>query len=624
MTGFYLLEGVTIYVQFKYANTAASPTLNIESTGAFPITEYGSSSTSAGISWLSNSVIAFTYVKDENQNGYWVRQPFKVIQEPLASPTTNTTAVNAFIDTISQDANGKITATKKNIPLIDVTIPQSSNAQTSVLNTTTRTAVLSYASTSNYGLVKVNNTGTSSNIVPVYINSSGELVACSQYAGGTKVTLNGTGRGTQDISIYAPTTEGNVGQLLISKGQDNAPIWTSSGIVSSITANNVTTNYWKFNNKVGIGTDTAQTAYTLYVGGDSATSGNVTFTKNDGNTIEWFTGQSTDSIRPKLTVNKENPTSHPEAFTFSIGTSTTNTDLFTIEKDGDIVVLKDVITGGDIYATSGSGHFKNVVIGGDDNSDRNIISTISGKDLLISPAGELIFYQTFNGSESARISLNNNIFIPLNNNTMSLGTSSYRWKDIYAEDLIVIGNDSSAPTGSNRTLRIYNSSANFTNIKSQANGDHTFFLPNYNGDMYAVHTSSNSVVGGNLQAVYVAANGRITASTGSAGSQYQPVYLNSGILTAAYPVQYVEWSFAANDIRIDLESSSFTTDVYVIELVVTNGESNLTGPITWNTTTTGHLQLETTAVSGTVNGYVILSYGQALSNLTVTHTQSAT
>ena len=47
-----LFEGLTIFVKFKYANTVASPTLNIDSIGAKPIYRYGTTapSTSAASS----------------------------------------------------------------------------------------------------------------------------------------------------------------------------------------------------------------------------------------------------------------------------------------------------------------------------------------------------------------------------------------------------------------------------------------------------------------------------------------------------------------------------------------------------------------------------------------------
>lgn len=58
--------GVTIHVKFTNQNTAASPTLNVNNTGAKPITgmlsDSGSSSTSQTTpNWAEGSVVSFTY-----------------------------------------------------------------------------------------------------------------------------------------------------------------------------------------------------------------------------------------------------------------------------------------------------------------------------------------------------------------------------------------------------------------------------------------------------------------------------------------------------------------------------------------------------------------------------------
>lgn len=60
---------------------------------------------------------------------------------------------------------------------------------------------------------------------PVYISSSGTFSACSAYAGGTAVTLNGTSKAGSTASFYAPTTVGEDGQLLMSGGSSKTPEW---------------------------------------------------------------------------------------------------------------------------------------------------------------------------------------------------------------------------------------------------------------------------------------------------------------------------------------------------------------------------------------------------------------
>lgn len=71
-TQFSLMDGVTVQVLFQNTNTATSPTLNINSTGAIPI--YTTANTSAGntasTSWSANSIISLTCTNRTNYNGY--------------------------------------------------------------------------------------------------------------------------------------------------------------------------------------------------------------------------------------------------------------------------------------------------------------------------------------------------------------------------------------------------------------------------------------------------------------------------------------------------------------------------------------------------------------------------
>ena len=70
---------------------------------------------------------------------------------------------------------------------------------------------------------------------PIYL-SSGVATAGSTYAGGTNVTLNGTGCGASTASFYAPTAAGTSGYVLQSNGS-GAPTWinaTSSNTASTV------------------------------------------------------------------------------------------------------------------------------------------------------------------------------------------------------------------------------------------------------------------------------------------------------------------------------------------------------------------------------------------------------
>ena len=63
------------------------------------------------VSWDSNGFDVRPYELSETNHEH---SDYKILQEAKTSPTASGTAIS-FIDTVSQDANGEITATKKSV-----------------------------------------------------------------------------------------------------------------------------------------------------------------------------------------------------------------------------------------------------------------------------------------------------------------------------------------------------------------------------------------------------------------------------------------------------------------------------------------------------------------------------
>lgn len=81
---------------------------------------------------------------------------------------------------------------------------------------------------------------------PMYMNA-GELTACSQYAGGTAVTLNSSSKSASTASFFAPTDGGTNGYILKSSGASAAPTWVqavpvANGGTGATTAKDARTN----------------------------------------------------------------------------------------------------------------------------------------------------------------------------------------------------------------------------------------------------------------------------------------------------------------------------------------------------------------------------------------------
>lgn len=76
---FSLFTGARVVVKFTYANSIASPTLNVAGTGAIPIMRYGTTAASTGTTssgWIAGAVQAFTYDGTNWVQDYWYNSTY--------------------------------------------------------------------------------------------------------------------------------------------------------------------------------------------------------------------------------------------------------------------------------------------------------------------------------------------------------------------------------------------------------------------------------------------------------------------------------------------------------------------------------------------------------------------
>ena len=98
-----LIDGVTIHVYFTNSNTASSPTLNVNSTGAKTIKRYGSTApgTSEATSWVAGGTVSFTY---DETNTCWRMNDINTNTDTNVTQT-NSTADNPYRVLLSGGAN---------------------------------------------------------------------------------------------------------------------------------------------------------------------------------------------------------------------------------------------------------------------------------------------------------------------------------------------------------------------------------------------------------------------------------------------------------------------------------------------------------------------------------------
>lgn len=97
------------------------------------------------------------------------------------------------------------------------------------------------------------------------------------------------------------------------------------------------------------------------------------------------------------------------------------------------------------------------------------------------------------------------------------------------------------------------------------------------------------------------------------GDVYTPIYWVDGQPAAVVPVQAISFTIANGKRGVTLSHAAFTANSYVLQIVVTSGESNLNTPISWSSETVGEISLTCTSItSGAVSGYILVSRGGSL------------
>ena len=153
----------------------------------------------------------------------------------IATPSSGT-AQTVTISEATEEANGLMSIEDKtnlNTLVRLLTEEESSTTIDTITEVLNAFAGISEGTTVANALVgkqnKVSKLGSTSK--PVYVSADGTFAEASTYAGGTAVTLNGSGKGGSTASFYAPTGAGTDGYILKSSGS-GAPTWVAQSTLS--------------------------------------------------------------------------------------------------------------------------------------------------------------------------------------------------------------------------------------------------------------------------------------------------------------------------------------------------------------------------------------------------------
>ena len=328
--GFSLVTGAVLFVKFTNGNTAASPTLTvIASSGATGVSKEirtlaGTALNSAESVWRAGEVAEFVYEGSVwllvnlgrlPSTGGAVSGTLVLSKTQDASGTTNNspalivggTATQAHIEMDANEIMAKSNGTTPTDLYINsdggnvhigknngLTIDESGNATATKFIGALQGNATSATSATTAG--KLGSSTLGSTTKPVYL-SSGTATECSTYAGGTKVTLNGTNKAGTTASFYAPTSYGTSGKILKANGSGSNPTWVYPFTLTSTSKITFSGTGWvdvlQYDNDIDnslfvvhLQTSSSGSPYVMHVFGFEISDGTIVVQERYSQTIE--------------------------------------------------------------------------------------------------------------------------------------------------------------------------------------------------------------------------------------------------------------------------------------------------------------------------------------------------
>ena len=265
ITAYY--DGLTVNYKIGIAG-ASTTTLNINGLGAKTCYLRGTTKITTHYAVGTMVLLSYNATTDAFYSADYDANSYAYVRQYTTTTNASYPLLLAYETTAPSNYNTKYTRLASNI---------TANPSTGTVTATTFSGDLSGNATT---ATKLGTSTVGSTTKPIYL-SGGTATACSTYAGGTAVTLNGTDKSATTASFYAPTSAGTSGQVLTSNGS-GAPTWTnaSSLSVGSATSdgngNNIASTYlpkttYEYNKEIAFGSTGK-----LYIGAFPMYDSNIT------------------------------------------------------------------------------------------------------------------------------------------------------------------------------------------------------------------------------------------------------------------------------------------------------------------------------------------------------------
>ena len=437
-----LENGVTIHVYFVNGNTAASPTLNVNSTGAIAVKRYGTTAPQCSTqNWAAGQIVSFTYYEVSSTDKRWVMNDIDQRFDLLTGTGEEAQDKGAGVSPRYFPAKWKFNLGKQpqDGDIITIRIPCAGH---------TNGVYISLDNGTNYKPVSVNNTDR----------------LTTNYANGKTITL-----------VYE------------SSGQTNDMFNINGGdIRENITGGCWTVlNYFNTNSSVTQTNTTGNASYRVLF---SSTADNTTRTEGARKSTKLQFNPSTCTLQ--LYNESTTAANAPATILFSMKDTTTGKTY----SGGYIKVYQDhgaTPNGDNMVINSGGGMF----LGSGESPSSHYSakgSTYTGEDCFITADGSL--HLQANGNTIANrkgLQITNGFaLVPeqadvATDNVGSIGTSSYRWANGYFTKIngvtpVLTDTTYTFATGdSNGQIKVTPSSGNAYNVDVKGLGDRAFDSTSY-------------------------------------------------------------------------------------------------------------------------------------------------
>lgn len=567
MTGFKLEEGVTVHIKFKNGNTATSPTLNIEGTGAKEIRQYGTNlvnSTTSVNGWQAGTVISLTY-----DGVYWIKETtgdHTHSTQSLSRPTqlngVNDVTYQALINDVRANRLAFLPADQI---IIEKTIDGGASWQSAGISDNVKTALFSE---------------TRPTVQIPQINGQMNTLC------GLRITITG-----MKYNVPEGTAE-----------TEKYNYWNSTYVKSTERYNQIKNLYFWVS--------TARNALKVIVQratGGSPNNWNTVF-NNDNYGMTGWSGNDIISFGQGVFGGSTTQTSN--FWNWRIILMTCGPNGASILNENSLTSIQSVseIRGyGDTWWTAGNKYAaSDHLYSWDYNKNATFPANLTATKFIGSLQGNADTATT--ASKLTTSNLGSNIKpiylvagVATECKTYAGGTKvTLNASDKGENDASFYAPTSSGAAG-NVLISAGNSAPNwYTGLSLTGSGTAN--------DPYSA-TFSNSVTVNNK--LYIGSNT-------SYGDAYTPIYWNNGIPAAVTSIQKVAFTINNGKSGVQLSNTAFTADSYVTEIVVESGISYLKGSLSW-TSDSGKITLtSSTTTGGAVSGYIVVSRG---GNITPTSTQ---